>query len=64
MSDLVSEPAQTIIIELDPLSAINATADGALYTATMTIGDDDPAPTIYFDAGSPTSASGGSRWKL
>ena len=37
LSDLVSEPAQTIIIELDPLSAINATADGAMYTGTMTI---------------------------
>ena len=50
---------QTIIIELDPLSATNATADGAMYTGTMTIGDDDPAPTVYFNTGSPTSATEG-----
>ncbi|MFL2997163.1 MAG: Calx-beta domain-containing protein [Candidatus Neomarinimicrobiota bacterium] len=59
LSDLVSEDAQTIIIELDPLSAVNATADGEMYTGTMTIGDDDPAPKVYFNAGSPTSANEG-----
>jgi hypothetical protein len=59
LSDLVSEDAQTIIIEFDPLSAVNATADGAMYTGTMTIGDDDPAPKVYFNAESPTSANEG-----